>query len=57
MTYAATTYSTFMMIGLAGLTFATGVATLGFELAYLASTVLLLSTVGVFVWRMARERG
>jgi len=57
MTYAATTYSTFMMIGLAGLTFATGVAALGFELAYLASTVLLLSTVGVFVWRMARERG
>lgn len=56
MTYAATTYSAFMMIGLAGLTFATGVAALGFELAYLASTVLLLSTIGVIVWRRARER-
>lgn len=56
MTYAATTYSAFMMIGLAGLTFATGITALGFELAYLASTILLLSTVGVFTWRRARER-
>ncbi|MDK6029241.1 sodium:solute symporter family protein [Ignisphaera sp. 4213-co] len=57
MTYAATTYSAFMMVGLAGLTFATGVASLGFELVYLASTVLILSTFGVYLWSEARRRG
>ncbi|MEM0027365.1 MAG: sodium:solute symporter family protein [Ignisphaera sp.] len=57
MTYAATTYSAFMMVGLAGLTFATGVASLGFELVYLASTILILSTVGVYMWYEARARG
>ncbi|MEM1803041.1 MAG: sodium:solute symporter family protein, partial [Desulfurococcaceae archaeon] len=38
-TYAATTYSAFMMIGLVGLTHATGVGAYGFELVYLASTM------------------
>ena len=57
MTYAATTYSAFMMIGLAGLTFETGIASLGFELSYLASTVLILATIGVVIWSEARRRG
>ena len=55
-TYAATTYSAFMMIGLVGLTYKTGIGALGFELAYLAATMFLLSTVGYEIWRLSRER-
>lgn len=54
-TYAATTYSAFMMVGLVGMTYATGVGALGFELLYLASTVLLLSTIGVRIWELSRN--
>lgn len=57
MTYAATTYSAFMMIGLVGYAYATGVGALGFELAYLLATILLLTLFGRHVWRLARERG
>jgi len=57
MTYAATTYSAFMMVGLVGLAFATGIAALGFELAYLIATMGILATVGPTIWRLARERG
>jgi SSS family solute:Na+ symporter len=39
MTYSATTYSAFMMVGLVGLTYRYGVAALGFELIYLMGTV------------------
>lgn len=56
MTYAATTYSAFMMVGLVGLTYATGIAALGFELAYLAATIGILTTVGPTIWRISRER-
>lgn len=56
MTYAATTYSAFMMIGLVGFAYATGVGALGFELAYLLATVLLLTLFSKYVWRLARER-
>lgn len=57
MTYAATTYSAFMMVGLVGLTYSTGVGALGFELVYLLVTVILLAVLGPTVWAMARERG
>lgn len=57
MTYAATTYSAFMMVGLVGLTFTGGVAALGFELVYLAATVIILGVVGPTIWREARRRG
>lgn len=57
MTYAATTYSAFMMVGLVGLTYALGVASFGFELVYLLATLTLLSVLGPRLWRMARERG
>jgi SSS family solute:Na+ symporter len=57
MTYAATTYSAFMMVGLVGLTFASGVAALGFELVYLASTVVILGSIGPVIWYEARRRG
>ncbi len=56
MTYAATTYSAFMMVGLVGLTYATGVGALGFELAYLVATIALLTIFSRSVWGMARER-
>ncbi|MEM4002617.1 MAG: sodium:solute symporter family protein [Ignisphaera sp.] len=57
MTYAATTYSAFMMVGLVGLTFVGGVAALGFELVYLASTVIILGSIGPKIWYEARRRG
>ncbi len=57
MTYAATTYSAFMMVGLVGLTYFSGVGALGFELAYLLVTVVILAVLGPTVWAMARERG
>ncbi|QOR94220.1 sodium:solute symporter family protein [Thermosphaera chiliense] len=55
-TYAATTYSAFMMVGLVGLTYQTGVGALGFELVYLVSTVTILSTLGFKIWKLARTR-
>ena len=57
MTYAATTYSAFMMIGLVGLAYATGVGALGFELSYLLVTLLILSLLSRRVWSMAKEKG
>ena len=54
-TYAATTYSAFMMVGLVGMTYATGIGALGFELLYLASTVVLLSTVGFKIWELSKR--
>ncbi len=50
MTYAATTYSAFMLVGLVGLTYRTGVGALGFEMTYLIFTVLLLVVFGPRFW-------
>ena len=55
--YAATTYSAFMMVGLVGIAYATGVGALGFELAYLLATLLLLGIFAENVWKKAREKG
>lgn len=41
LSYSATTYSAFMLVGLAGLTYAGGVGALGFELIYLSGIVLV----------------
>ena len=57
LTYAATTYSAFMMVGLVGLTYASGVGALGFELFYLVGTLFLLSYYSPKVWEMAKGRG
>ncbi len=46
MTYAATTYSAFMLVGLVGLTYNSGVGAYGFEMTYLICTVLLLVIFG-----------
>ena len=50
MTYAATTYSAFMLVGLVGLTYKSGVGALGFEMTYLIFTVLFLVTFGPRFW-------
>jgi SSS family solute:Na+ symporter len=57
LTYSATTYSAFMMVGLVGLTYASGVGALGFELFYLVGTLLLLSTYAPKVWELGKKRG
>lgn len=55
MTYAATTYSAFMMVGLVGLSYASGVGALIFEMVYLVATVLLLAAYGGKMWQLARD--
>jgi SSS family solute:Na+ symporter len=55
MTYAATTYSAFMMVGLVGLSYDAGLGALIFELVYLVMTVVLLSVYGARLWDAARR--
>jgi len=57
LTYAATTYSAFMMVGLVGLSYATGVGAHGFELAYYIATLAILVYFAPKVWERARARG
>ena len=57
LTYAATTYSSFMMVGLVGLSYATGVGAMIFEMTYLASTIVLLSIYGKKIWQMSKDKG
>ncbi len=57
LTYAATTYSAFMMVGLVGLTYASGVGALGFELFYLVGTLFLLSYYAPRIWKLGKDRG
>ncbi|WP_456328499.1 sodium:solute symporter family protein [Archaeoglobus sp.] len=57
LTYASTTYSAFMMVGLVGLTYATGVGSAGFELMYLVGTLFLLSYYSPKFWKLGKERG
>jgi SSS family solute:Na+ symporter len=55
LTYAATTYSAFMMVGLVGLAYASGVGAAGFELLYLVGTLFLLSYYSPKIWRLSKE--
>lgn len=57
MSYSATTYSAFMMVGLVGLTYKSGVASLGFELTYLVGTVVLLILFAPRYWLAGRRYG
>lgn len=41
LSYSATTYSAFMLVGLAGLTYAGGVGALGFEMVYFSGLILV----------------
>ena len=56
LSYGATTYSAFMMVGLAGLTYAGGVGALGFELIYLAGLGLVV-IFGPRFWLVGQARG
>ena len=57
LTYASTTYSAFMMVGLVGLAYATGVGSAGFELMYLVGTLFLLSYYSPKFWKLGKEKG
>src|SRR5680860_835842 len=56
MSYSATTYSAFMLIGLAGLTYSGGIGALGFELIYLAGVTLVL-IFGPRFWLVGKHYG
>ncbi|MFW6305595.1 MAG: sodium:solute symporter family transporter, partial [Candidatus Saliniplasma sp.] len=55
MTYSATTFSAFMMIGLVGLVYSTGVGAFGFEMTYLMFTVLLLGIFAPRFWSAGKK--
>jgi len=57
LTYAATTFSAFMMVGLVGLVFDSGVVAMGFELIYILSTVVLLFVFAPRFWVASKEFG
>ncbi|MEA1964998.1 MAG: sodium:solute symporter family protein [Candidatus Aerophobetes bacterium] len=56
LTYSATTYSAFMMIGLAGFAYKGGVGALGFELTYLAGLMLVVF-FGPRFWLVGKKFG
>ena len=56
LSYSATTYSAFMMIGLVGLTYAGGIGALGFEIMYFAG-VSLAAIFGPKFWRVGKRYG
>ncbi|QJQ96762.1 MULTISPECIES: sodium:solute symporter [Halomonadaceae] len=56
LSYSATTYSAFMMVGLAGLTYAGGVGALGFEIIYFAG-VSLVAIFGPRFWKVGKAFG
>ena len=56
LSYSATTYSAFMMIGLAGLTYLSGIGALGFELTYLCGMFMMVFFLPRF-WLVGRKYG
>ena len=56
LSYSATTYSAFMLVGLAGLTYNGGVGALGFELIYLMG-VSLVAIFGPRFWKVGKKFG
>ena len=56
LSYSATTYSAFMLVGLAGLTYKGGVGALGFELIYLMG-VSLVAFFGPRFWVVGKKYG
>ncbi len=57
MNYAATTYSAFMLVGLVGLTYSSGIGALGFEMTYFLFTVLFLVAFAPRFWLTGRRHG
>ncbi|HET7579859.1 MAG TPA: sodium:solute symporter family protein [Bacillales bacterium] len=56
LSYSATTYSAFMMVGLAGLTYKGGVGALGFEVVYFTG-VSLVALFGPRFWLAGKKYG
>ncbi|WP_077325191.1 sodium:solute symporter family protein [Virgibacillus siamensis] len=56
LSYSATTYSAFMMVGLAGLTYTGGVGALGFEIVYFTG-VSLVALFGPRFWMAGKKYG
>lgn len=56
LSYSATTFSAFMLVGLAGLTYQGGVGALGFELVYLSGMVLF-AFFGPRFWLVGKRFG
>src|SRR5690554_6490827 len=56
LSYSATTFSAFMMVGLAGLTYAGGIGALGFEIIYFAG-VSLIAIFGPKFWAVGKKFG
>ncbi|MFT4413629.1 sodium:solute symporter family protein [Fredinandcohnia humi] len=56
LSYSATTYSAFMMVGLAGLTYRGGVGALGFEIIYFMG-VSLVAFFGPRFWLVGKKYG
>jgi SSS family solute:Na+ symporter len=56
LTYSATTYSAFMLVGLAGLAYVGGVGALGFEMTYLCGLFLAVFFLPRF-WYVGRRYG
>ncbi|MER0240174.1 sodium:solute symporter family protein [Fulvimarina sp. MAC8] len=56
LSYSATTYSAFMMVGLAGLTYKGGIGALGFEIVYFAG-VSLVAIFGPRFWAVGKAYG
>ncbi|WP_142850206.1 sodium:solute symporter family protein [Telmatospirillum sp. J64-1] len=56
LSYSATTFSAFMMVGLAGLTYAGGVGALGFEIIYFAG-VSMVAIFGPKFWVVGKKYG
>lgn len=57
LSYAATTYSAFMFIGLVGLAYSSGVGALGFELVYFVGTLFLLFFLAPRYWQLHNRYG
>jgi len=56
LSYSATIFSAFLMIGMVGLTYAGGVGALGFELAYFVS-LAIVALVGPKFWMVGKKYG
>jgi SSS family solute:Na+ symporter len=57
LSYAATTYSAFMFIGLVGLAYSSGVGAIGFELVYFVGTLFLLFFLAPKYWTLHKKYG
>lgn len=53
--YIATTFSAFILVGLIGLTYKSGVGAVGFKMTYLSFTILLILVFGPRFWLVGKH--